>query len=273
MTLPRSAAPLVLLCGLVLIPASATAQFPLSPALWDESISLEVEGSSSMFAGSDPQAPEPHTETLSGTGYSTSGVIGFGMGGPPLGTAKVTWDLASGNPSLDLSSLVNIDFQARVIQTAEPPVAVSEVPVHVTAVGTAAVEDVFGTRATSFFRFQAFSPSVLVTNTLDLSGNSGMPASDSFSIDETPSVSVGMAILVGMSATASMGIVSNPSPAAGEATGTINPVIEIADEIIPGTSSSYRDFFAMEFSDGYDVQTPVERITISELKRRFGVRR
>ena len=56
----------------------------------------------------------------------------------------------------------------------------------------------------------------------------------------------------------------------GSAVGMVDPIIEVADEVIPGTSSSYRDFFEIEFSPGYDAQTPVRRATFGEIKRRFG---
>jgi hypothetical protein len=75
-----------------------------------------------------------------------------------------------------------------------------------------------------------------------------------------------------MTATASMGTVSTGGAATGTATGMIDPVIEIADQTIPGTSSSYRDYYTLEFSEGYDAQTPVERTTFGRIKRMFMTR-
>ncbi len=263
---------LLMAAGLVLLAGRVEAQFPLSSTLWEENISLTVGPSTAGFQGSDSAIPESHTEELSGIGYAVAGSVGFGSAGPPEGTAEVTWNISEGNTSLNLSSIVSIDFQFRVVETATPPVSVTDVPVHLLATGGGAVRNVFGSRATSSFRFQAVGAGILITSSLDVNGDSGTsdPATDAFTIDQTPAIPVDTVTLVGMSASASMLNVSVGAVATGTATGTIDPVIEIADELIPGTSSSYRDFFAIEFSDGYDAQTPVERITFGELKRRFG---
>jgi hypothetical protein len=255
--------------GLVVLAGRVEAQFPLSPTIWDENISLTVGPSSTSFSGSDPAVPEPHTGELSGLGYDVAGSVGFGSAEPPVGTAQVDWDVSEGNTSLQLSSVVSIDFQCRVVETAPPPVGVTEVPVHLMATGDVSADDVFGSRATSSFRFQAVGTAVLITANLDISGDS--ETSDTFAIDETPPIPVDTIVLVGMSASASMNTVSISAVETGSATGMIDPVVEIADEIIPGTTSSYRDFFSIEFSEGYDAQTPVTRITFGELKRRFGL--
>ena len=262
----------LMIVGLLGSPVPGEAQFDLSPAIWDENISLSVGSTSTSFSGSDLAVPEPHTEDLSGVGYDVTGSVGFGTAGPPEGTATVTWNVAEGGPSLQLSSSVSIDFQLRVIATGTPPVAVSEVPVRLVATGSGSAQEIFGSRATASFRFQAPGTPVLITDTIDVDGNPGSPnpAVDAFTIDEMVSLPVDSVVLVGMSATASMGVVSVPAATTGSATGTIDPVVEVVDETIPGTSSSYREYFLIEFSEGYDAQTPVKRATFGELKARYG---
>ncbi len=52
---------LILAAGSVLLPVSAVAQFSLSKALWDETISLPAGNESVSLDGADPYAPEPHS--------------------------------------------------------------------------------------------------------------------------------------------------------------------------------------------------------------------
>jgi hypothetical protein len=35
------------------------------------------------------------------------------------------------------------------------------------------------------------------------------------------------------------------------AEGMVDPIIEVADQLIPGTSSNFREFFEVELGDGY----------------------
>jgi hypothetical protein len=266
---------LSLFAGVVLLGGRAEAQFPLSPAMWQENISLSSDSAPTTFQGADDFAPESHIEELSGISFNATGSIQFGSGVAPEGTAEVTWDVSELTTPLNLSSILNIDFQARVIETSTPPVAVTEVPVHLVANGSGVADEVFGSRATSQFVFRAIGTEVLVSANLDVDGNSESPnpSSDTFSIDETVMVPVDAVILVSMTATASMGSVGVPPGSTGKATGMVDPVIEIVDEIIPGTSDSYRDYFAVEFSDGYGAQTPVQRVTFGEIKSRFSGQR
>ena len=49
----------------------------------------------------------------------------------------------------------------------------------------------------------------------------------------------------------------------------VDPIIEVADETIPGTSDSYRDHFDIEFGNGYYAlgdPTPVEPATWGRIK-------
>lgn len=257
--------------ALALVLTAGPAQAQLSPALWGENISLDASSDMTSFMGADMFAPESHTEELSGATYDVSGSIQFGTTLAPQGTAEVTWNVFNDVTSLNLTSILNIDFQCRVIETATPPVTVTEVPVHVLATGSGVVEAQFGSRATAQFVFRAIGTSVVLSDNLDVSGNpdSPEPLSDAFTVDENAMIPPDVVCLVGMTATASMGSVGVPVGAVGTATGFIDPVIEVVDEIIPGTSDSYRDYYVIEFSEGYGAQTPVESTTFGRIKRQF----
>jgi len=278
MTLSRhQMAPLFLAATLlVLLAGRVEAQFALSPAIWDENISLQVHtvgNNNTSYTGSDPLAPESHTEELSGTGYDVTGSVQFGSVEYPEGTAQVMWDIGEAGAALQLSSILSIDFQLRVIETATPPVSVTEVPVDILANGSVSVEQFFGPRATSSFQFRVLGTSILINKALDLYGDpDSTTTTDQFTIDETPLVPPDETAIVSMSATASMGTVATGGAATGSATGMIDPVIAIADQTIPGTSSSYRDYYAIEFSEGYDAQTPVKRVTFGRIKQLYNER-
>jgi hypothetical protein len=70
---------------------------------------------------------------------------------------------------------------------------------------------------------------------------------------------------------ASIGAESPTEGTASTAEATFDPVIEIADMTIPGTTASYRDYFTVEFSPGYFAlgQVPVERTTWGQIKRLY----
>lgn len=274
---PKRALPFLAAAMLVLLAGRAEAQGTLSPALWHENISLEVqtiESEMTSFMGSDQNAPEPRTEQLTGIGYDVTGSVEFGSTESPEGTAQVTWDISEAGAALNLTSIVNIDFQVRVIETATPPVSVTEVPVNLMATGSVSVEQFFGPRATSSFSFRAIGTSVVISASLDLYGDpDSTTTTDSFTIDETPLIPPDVVVLVSMSAAAQMGTVGTGGAATGSATGMVDPIIEVADETIPGTTNSYRDFFTVEFSEGYDAQTPVRPVTWGQLKQLFNTQR
>jgi len=52
----------------------------------------------------------------------------------------------------------------------------------------------------------------------------------------------------------------------------IDPVIEVADEVIPGTAVNYRDYFGVEFAPGYDAlgSVPTRNATWGMIKKRYG---
>ena len=250
------------------------AQAQLAPTFWSENISLDVQAGidnqNTSFMGADMEAPESHTEQLTGNDFEVTGSVLFGTTAVPEGTAQVTWDISPVGASLNLSSILNIDFQARVIETATPPVSVSEVPVRIVSNGSVAVEQFFGPRATSSFQFRVLTTTVLVTGNLDLYGDpESTTTTDSFSIDQVEMVPPNLVALVSMTATASMGTVGTGGAATGAATAMIDPIIEVADQTIPGTSDSYRDYYTIEFSPGYDAQTPVKKTTFGQIKRRY----
>jgi hypothetical protein len=59
-----------------------------------------------------------------------------------------------------------------------------------------------------------------------------------------------------------------PRSGTTHATASIETAIEVADQLIPGTSTNYRDFYELEFSPGYYALRPeaVQSSTWSEVK-------
>jgi hypothetical protein len=54
-----------------------------------------------------------------------------------------------------------------------------------------------------------------------------------------------------------------------EVEGQIDPIIEVADQLIPGTSTSYRDVYQVELSDGFWA-LPNRTTSFGALKATFG---
>lgn len=260
---------LVAVAALALTASASQAQPTLSPALWQEQVFLQVGSEIRSYAGPNINAPEEHTETFSGEGFEVDGTCAFGTPGIPEATSQVAWDLSKGNHSLVLSTIVSIGFQMIVTETSTPPVAVEEVPVRVVIDGSADVTDVFGSRSTSDYRVQVVTTFILLSDAIDVSGDSDGPASATISIDQIEMIPLDTLTLINMGTSASMNTVSIDAPASGSATGNISTRFEIVDDTIPGTSSSYRDFFTLEYSEGYDAMTPVEPVSIGQLKTKF----
>ena len=198
--------------------------------------------------------------------------MAFGPPGPPEGTLLLAWDITEIGPSVQPAAAVAIDFQFRIVETASPPAGVTGVPVRVAATGSASARGATSPVANSVFRFHVIGAGVLITDRVDVDDNSSTenPASDAFTIDETTEIPLDAITLVSMSTAASAGLMASGEARTGSTTGMIDPVIEIVDDPIPGSSGSYRDCFSIEFSEGYDAQTtPVKRITRGELKRLY----
>jgi hypothetical protein len=173
-----------------------------------------------------------------------------------------------------IGSLVGcrIDFQFQVLESAMPPVPVTAVPVHIHAQGTADATGDSTLRAASFSRFTLISTALLIS--WDVSADNvggGAPPSDSFDNDDQLELAPDEVISGEIFVDAGIGAESPPLVAGSSAEATFDPVIEVADMTIPGTSAKYRDFFTVEFSPGYFAlgQSPVEQTTWGKIKRLY----
>ena len=153
-----------------------------------------------------------------------------------------------------------------------PPVPVTTVPVHIHAQGTTNATGDSTLRAASFSRFTLISTALLVSwdVTADNVGG-GSPLSDSFDNDDQLELAPDEVVSGEIFVDAGISAESPPGEAASSAEATFDPVIEVADMTIPGTTASFRDYFTVEFSPGYFAlgQIPIERTTWGKIKRLF----
>jgi hypothetical protein len=262
----------LVLSGPVLTSTASRTSPPLENAAWIESVVLTSSDSSLTRDGVDDAVPEPLTASLVGTGYSLDGQVVFPQEGAP--NVDVTLGAQHQGGLTLTGSLVGcrIDFQFRVLESATPPVPVTTVPVHIHAQGTADATGDSTLRAASFSRFTLISIALL--ESWDVSADNvggGAPPSDSFDNDDQLELAPDEVVSGEIFVDASIGAESPTEGTASTAEATFDPVIEIADMTIPGTTASYRDYFTVEFSPGYFAlgQVPVERTTWGQIKRLY----
>ena len=126
------------------LPRGAVAQ--LSPTLWLEDISMAADDQSSGEQGASNTDPDELNGSLEGSGFALSTSVSFPPEGPPGGTVNATGSYEGSGLSefFGANALLRIEYQIRVVQTAEPPVVVSSVPVGVQASGEATAKAVIG---------------------------------------------------------------------------------------------------------------------------------
>ena len=263
---------LVLSTPLLTSAASRTSS-SLENTAWLESVILTSSDSSLSSDGVDDAVPEPLTASLVGAGYSLNGQVVFPSGGAPNVAITLGAQHESGGPAL-IGSLVGcrINFQFQVLESALPPVPVTTVPVHIHAQGTAEASGDSTLRAASFSRFTLISTALLIS--WDVSADNvggGAPLSDSFNNDDQLELAPDEVVSGEIFLDGGIGAETLPEVAASSAEATFDPVIEVADITIPGTSANFRDFFTIEFSPGYFAlgQVPVERTTWGNIKRLY----
>jgi len=276
-----------LVCGL------AAAQGTPSVTTWQEQLYLSASDSIWGGSGTDNLVPEDLLEGLGKDGSGLAGYVVFhnapfppecGSIAPeygPHGTALLSASVVPGVP-LDGLAGFTIEFQFRIVQTSAPTVEVTEVPVQAEVCGTveaggnypALIASSYGSIAIWHF-VEGFPTSYLINAGLNASINpsSGFPTVDSFHFQRFEFYPVD-AILDGRMVTGvSCYSVANPTESGSASSNVfVDPVIEVADQTIPGTSESYRDHFALEFGAGYYAlgePTPVVPTTWGNLKTRY----
>jgi len=273
---------LAVVLGLLIITAPS-AQAQLAQTIWAESLSLTAGVESGGGSGSDNSMPEPLSDSIlgpqGGDDYSISGSVAFSpVPSFPQTTCTISTNYNSGDiTSLTGNAFSSIIFRFVVVQTSSGGPGVSQVPVSVQAAGTAEVTADGGTFAAAGSSFivrmdeggQALIFEQIIANT----GGGGTPTSDSFLVSSQLMVPPGAVLQGDMQANANSTASFNQGSTSGTATGFVDPVIEVADELIPGGGgASYRDFYEIEFSDGYLAlgdPTPVEPTTWGRIKRLY----
>jgi len=234
--------------GILFFAAPTGAQDPLGPTFWMETLSLDLADQSKQISGASALSPEEISDFLEGDGCLISGSVVFASSGPPAGmTALPADDLQGACDALYGRAAVHIEFEFRVNQTAAPPVSVSRVPVMVHSRGIAGVNG-RGLYAEATVSFQiGFHPFPSVQHMAEadtLNRMASFNESDRLNLVPGQVESVRMIGESEVAATSSPGASASPSA-------SIDHDIEIADELIPGTSNLYSEFFELEFSSGY----------------------
>ena len=258
-----------------------TLMFVVSPALgqltnvqWNESLNLDaVPDENDNQVGISSSTPEPLSGSLSGPGYSLSGSVSFASPGAPNATSQVSGSYSSGLQFLGGSAYCRIDFQFGVVMTSTPPVVVVDVPVDVEIQGRVEVSgngDIFA---------NAFSSVNFGTTVGPLGAWSAVVANssgpDTASFDERDLrflVAQASVVFGDMTASASISAEVLVPDSGTFAFAWVDPVIEVADELIPGGGgATYRDHFEIEFADGYWAlgQAPNRNTTWGRIKQLY----
>lgn len=248
----------------------------LSPAMWSETLTLLADQSFGGSAGIDQLVPENLSDRIAGSSWELEGDVEYGPSGPPSVTSTMRGTLQSGvNALFAGTAYAFISFEFRVNQIANPPVAVAMVPVTVHSRGAAEATGNAALPASAFAILSLFSPFAgpLVEFEANASNDPVGPGSESFDRTETFSVAPGTIVMGEMVASAVVAAEIIVPGNTSSAMAFVDPVIQVADAIIPGTSASYGDFFTIEFGPGYDAlenPTALQNATWSEVKALYG---
>lgn len=251
-----------------LLPGFAAAQ--LQDTHWSETVTVSANEVNSQEVGQDIAMPEAISQNATDGIAGCTGNVSFGPPGPPQGTSTMSGFSESNGSDVTGVAVLNISFFARVVQTSTPDVMVTTVPVSISASGTA---DASG----SWTGAQSFSDVTILLGLddvfvahVDASSNSlsGFPETDSFDESLIADIPVNGVLNGALIAQASITALNADSGGAN-ASAFVDPVIEVADQVIPGSSASYRDHFQIEFGAGYYAlgnPTPVEPTTWGRIK-------
>ena len=268
----------LLLFGLILMIGTASvAQAQLSGTIWAEGLEIFADDQLDGGSGTDNAAPEPFQASLSGSNYSISGEVSFGPAGAPQTTCTVATNYTSGSIiQLAGSAFSTIIFKWVVRQTASGGPSVTTVPVNVVASGTVEVSADGGSFAGAgsrfILRYESGGEALVFQEINANNGGGTTPLSDSFAVTDQFAVAPDVVLTCDMMASAASSAFFNQGATSGTATGFVDPIIEVADELIPGTTENYRDYYEIEFSPGYYAlgdPTPVKPSTWGQIKRLY----
>lgn len=254
---------------LVMLPGSARAQ--LATTTWLEGLNLNADSQTNSKGNTDPKLPEEFSGSLQGDDYSVEGSVSFGPPGPPQATCTVTASYQSGLSSfLGGNATVLINFQFAVREIEPPPIAVTEVPVNVAAVGNADVGQGSELYSIATVAFTLSTSSGILADYSAFATNDPGPLSAMFDATDQLMLMPDMGVTGTLSAGATIAQQGLQSNTTGSVTAFVDPVIEVADVVIPGTGNrTYGEFFEVEFGPGYLALTPVVPATWGKIKRLY----
>lgn len=255
----------------VLVPALAAAQ--LQATQWFETLSVQANNANDTVLGSMVAQPEALETSVIDGGAGSSSQVTFGSPGPPSGTATVSAFAELNETDLTAVANITINFFFRVVQTATPPVSVTDVPISVTATGSVEAGGSAHIMAQCLSDVTILRNQVVILDVSAAADNnpvSGAPTEAAFDETAVANVPVGSVMSGALIAQASIGGF-DVDPGSASATAYVDPVIEVSPGLIPGTSESYRDYFDIEFGPGYFAlgETPVQPTTWGDLKARY----
>lgn len=260
---------IILLAIGLLVPSLVQAQ--LNDALWIETLSM-TSNTDSFASGPDDQAvPQSYTESISGSSFLMDGKVSFAVGAP---NATCSLEALYNNGLTVLGGTANCQmvFEFTVRETSPPPVLVSSVPVNVQVLGDVSVDGDL-----SFFASAQSSVSLVgqITGPIDswqvAVDNSLGSDSDAFGASGQYDLAPDEVVVGTMIATVAIGaeVLQDNTSATAEA--SVDPVIEVVDDTIPGTSDRYGQHYEIEFSNGYWalLESPVRETTWGKIKRLY----
>jgi hypothetical protein len=262
----------------LLISSSPPASAQLADAMWIENVSIQVDFDFGGEIGSDNSKPENLSSSRSGDDYVASGSVTYAQSAVPEVTCEASTNYQAGElTNLIVDTSASVIWRFVVVESASGGPSVSSVPIHVTAQGSASVTADAATLSAANARFSIrYEEGAVAVVYEDIVANNvggTTPLSDTFAVDDQfpmPIDEVFVALIItGASSRASF----DQGPAVGSATGFVDPIIEVADELIPGSSSNYRDYYTVEFSKGHDAGDPSTPLrsspSMGELKSRY----
>jgi hypothetical protein len=256
--------------ALFMMPGTARAQ--LAATTWLEGLNLTADSSTDSKGNTDTQLPEELSGSLQGDGYSVVGSVTFAPSGPPQATCTVDASYQSGLTSYlggNATILINFQFAVREIET--PPVTVTEVPVSVHTTATVDVGQDATIRSIATASFALATSSGVLANYSVFATNEPGPLSDMFDESNQFLLAPDMRVTGTLSAGATVAPEGLQNNTSGSAVAFIDPVIEVADVVIPNSGDrTYGEFFEVEFGPGYySLNTPVIPTTWGKIKRLY----
>ena len=260
---------LALVASILPVSRVARAQH-LFPAEWSESVAFCGDGVCKDLVGPDPRAPERLSAELSGQNWGFAGGVTYGPPGPPSISVSLDARHASGLSRYLIGRVGSLVlFQFCVRQKGTPPHAVDYVPITIRMKGAAAVSgDPLPAHAEVGLGFETECGAVWGLTGNARGSNDPYNPPTSASLDKTFSSGLLPGALISAGMAAGVLIEGVPRTGATHATASIETAIGVADELIPGTATNYRDFYEIVFSPGYDALGPVavKPSTWSEVK-------